>query len=204
MDILLTGAPLARGSCRDRDPIRALFLRPGSGSQLFSGLSGSNLWFPGGSELNCAVTGPRATTNLTTCPVRVLNYKSQQPPSKPRSFNSYVHVSLFIFLVSLQTRILRSYFMNSFGSYFEYLYEHAKNIPNFGIQQFNKSTTISELTTQTASQCSTHARGSLIRLCPEPPERRRLSRASGTPPRTSPAFSYSSPPVQMRSASSVC
>ena len=91
------GAPLARGSCRDRDPIRALFLRPGSGSQLFLGLSGSNLWFPGGSELNCAAPGPRTTTNLTTCPVRVLNYKSQQPPSKPRSFNSYVHVSSFIF-----------------------------------------------------------------------------------------------------------
>ena len=65
MVVVVSGAPLARGSCRDRDPIRALFLRPGSGSQLFLGLSGSNLWFPGGSELNCAAPGPICNTPAT-------------------------------------------------------------------------------------------------------------------------------------------
>ena len=42
---------------------------------------------------------------------------------------------------NVSARILRSYFMNSFGSYFEYLYEYAKKFANFGIQQYNKSTT---------------------------------------------------------------
>ena len=59
----------------------------------------------------------------------------------------------------------------------------------FQILESNNTTSrlqISELTTQTASQCSTHARGGLIRLCPEPPERRCLSR--GTPRQDQPCL----------------
>ena len=66
--------------------------------------------------------------------------------NSPPQNQCFVHVS---WSISPQTRffgagvaMLRSYFMNSFGSYFEYkIYEYAKNIPNFGIQQYNKSTT---------------------------------------------------------------
>jgi hypothetical protein len=162
-------------------------LRPGSGSQLFSGLSGSNLRFPGGSELNCAALGLRTTTNLTRCPVRVLNYKSQQPPSKPRS---YVHVSSFIFFSADKffwtgpRRIFRSIF----GIFLEPVTLQNSEIYSYQLTNPNARTMFHPRMRRSHP------------LCPEPLERRCLSR--GTPRRTSPAFSYSSPPVQMRSASS--
>ena len=51
--------PLARENSRDHAPILGEFVVPGSRSQLFSGLLGSYLWWPGRSELKSVTLGLR-------------------------------------------------------------------------------------------------------------------------------------------------
>ena len=145
MLVCLAGAPLARGSCRDRDPIRALFLRPGSGSQLFLGLSGSNLWFPGGSELNCAPPGPRTTTNLTTyvLHVCVLNYESQHAAPLKAMLLQFICpcVLVHIFNFSADRRFWtgpRRIFRSIFGIFWNQLDYKTQDIPTHQLKRADK------------------------------------------------------------------
>ena len=83
---------------------------------------------------------------------------SQPQISKPRVLficgpRVLVHISPQTRFFGPGVAILRSYFMNSFGS-------HAKNIPNFGIQQYNKWTT----KLGASNSISSHVRSSLAEV----------------------------------------
>ena len=149
-------------------------------------------WYPTGCARQCPSHNHKSHHMSSA---HVLNYKSQHPPSKPHVlficsprilFIFFVFRAICVFFFICVPFFVWLYFRNNFG-----------NI--FGTKSTAKLAR-SALEHSPMQQCPTVCRG-LIPLCPEPPERRCLTRRTAR--RTDPTFSYSSPPVQMRSASSV-